>query len=49
MKRNHDKNLTSLEDHLDQQYGKIGTPERKEFESGFEIFKHDVMMQEYKD
>lgn len=39
-------NLTSFEDHLDQQYGRIGTPERDQFEEGFEAFKLGVMIQE---
>ncbi len=40
------KNLTSFDDHLDQQYGKRGTPEREKFEEGFEAFKLGVMIQE---
>jgi HTH-type transcriptional regulator / antitoxin HipB len=39
-------NLTSFEDHLDQQYGKRGTPEREKFEEGFEAFRLGVMIQE---
>ena len=39
-------NLTSFEEHLDQQYGKVGTPERDKFEEGFEAFKLGVMIQE---
>ncbi len=39
-------NLTSFEDHLDQQYGKTGTPERDQFEEGFEAFKLGVLIQE---
>ena len=46
MKKTVNKNLTSFEDHLDQQYGKIGTPEREKFEEGFEAFKLGVMIQE---
>jgi len=46
MKKTVNNNLTSLEDHLDQQYGKIGTPEREKFEEGFEAFKLGVMIQE---
>ncbi len=30
----------------DEQYGKIGTPSRKEFEEGFETFKLGAMLQE---
>ena len=40
------KNLTSFEYHLNEQYGKIGTPERDKFEEGFEAFKLGVMIQE---
>jgi HTH-type transcriptional regulator / antitoxin HipB len=46
MKKTINNNLTSFEDHLDQQYGKIGTPEREEFEEGFEAFRLGVMIQE---
>lgn len=46
MKSTINNNLTSFEDHLDQQYGKIGTPEREKFEEGFEAFKLGVMIQE---
>src|SRR4030043_1103757 len=46
MKKTVNKNLTSFEDHLDQQYGKLGTPEREKFEEGFEAFKLGVMIQE---
>ncbi|WP_375418194.1 helix-turn-helix domain-containing protein [uncultured Hymenobacter sp.] len=38
--------LTSLADHLDEQYGKPGAPAREEFEEGFEAFKLGVMLQE---
>jgi HTH-type transcriptional regulator / antitoxin HipB len=46
MKKTINKNLTSFEDHLDQQYGKRGTPNREKFEEGFEAFKLGVMIQE---
>lgn len=39
-------NLTSFADHLDQQYGKRGVPERESFEEGFEAFKLGTMLQE---
>ena len=45
MKSQKNNNLTSFTDHLDIQYGKIGTPERDEFEEGFESFKIGVMLQ----
>jgi len=46
MKNKVNKNLTSFDDHLDQQYGKSGTPEREKFEEGFEAFRLGVMIQE---
>ena len=46
MKKTINNNLTSFEDHLDQQYGKIGSPEREKFEEGFEAFRLGVMIQE---
>jgi len=46
MKKTTNKNLTSLADHIEQQYGKRGTPEREKFEEGFESFKLGVMIQE---
>ena len=44
MKKKENSNLTSFVDHLDKQYGKRGTKEREEFESGFESFKLGVML-----
>jgi len=46
MKKTVNKNLTSFEEHLDQQYGTRGTPNREKFEEGFEAFKLGVMIQE---
>jgi len=46
MKKKVNKNLTSFADHLDEQYGIIGTEERERFEEGFEAFKLGVMLQE---
>lgn len=46
MTKKMNKNLTSFEDHLDKQYGKIGTEERERFEEGFEAFRLGVMLQE---
>ena len=46
MKKTKNNNLTSFKDHLDQQYGKRGTPEREKFEEGFEAFRLGVMIQE---
>ena len=42
MKNLKNNNLTSFTDHLDTQYGKRGTPEREEFEEGFESFRIGV-------
>jgi len=46
MKKTPNSNLTSFEDHLDEQYGKRGTSERESFEEGFEAFRLGVMLQE---
>jgi len=46
MKKEKNNNLTSFDDHLDQQYGKRGAPERERFEEGFEAFKLGAMIQE---
>lgn len=46
MKKKENKNLTSFDDHLDEQYGKRGTEERERFEIEFEAFKLGVMLQE---
>jgi len=46
MKKTVNKNLTSCEEHLDQQYGTRDTPNREKFEEGFEAFKLGVMIQE---
>lgn len=40
------KNLTSWDDHLDDKYGKIGTPTREKYEQEFEAFKIGVLIQE---
>lgn len=40
------KSITSLSEHIDNQYGKPGTKKREEFEEGFEAFKLGVMLQE---
>ena len=41
-----ENNLTSFQDHLDQQYGRPGSATREEFEEGFEAFKLGAMLQE---
>lgn len=40
------KNLTSFDEHLDKQYGKIGTESRNRFEEEFETFRIGVLIQE---
>ena len=40
------KKLTSFEDHMDQLYGKKGTPSRDKYEQEFEAFKIGVLIQE---
>ncbi len=49
MKRKVNKNLTSFADHLDQQYGKRGTPKRNAYEQDFEAFKLGVLIQEMRE
>lgn len=46
MKKKMNKNLTSFEDHLEEQYGKRGTKKRDLYEQEFEAFKLGVLIQE---
>lgn len=46
MKNKINKNLTSFDDHLDQQYGKPGTKVRDKYEQEFEAFRLGVLIQE---
>ena len=46
MKKNENINLTSWDDHLDNKYGKVGTPVREKYEEEFEAFKIGVLLQE---
>jgi DNA-binding XRE family transcriptional regulator len=46
MKKNQKNNLVSWDDHLDEKYGKLGTPTREKYEEGFENFKIGVFIQE---
>jgi len=46
MKTNQENNLVSWDDHLDNKYGKLGTPSRDKYEEGFENFKIGVLIQE---
>ena len=41
-----DKRITSFDDHLNEQYGEIGTESRKKFQEEFETFKIGVLIQE---
>lgn len=36
------KNLTSLSDFIDQEFGIKGTQKRTKFDRGFDVFKHSV-------
>ena len=40
------KNLTSLSDFVDKEYGVNGTKKREKFESGYEAFKLGVLIQQ---
>lgn len=40
------KKLTSFSAHLDEQYGKNGTPKREQYEEEFEAFKLGAMIQD---
>jgi len=46
MKKNQENNLVSWDDHLDEKYGKTGTPARDKYEEEFENFKIGVLIQE---
>src|ERR1035437_9124241 len=46
MKSKTQNNLVSWDDHLDNKYGKTGTPSRDKYEEGFEAFKIGVLIQE---
>jgi HTH-type transcriptional regulator/antitoxin HipB len=43
------KHLTSFEDHLDAQYGKLGEPARETWEQAFESFKIGVLIHEMRE
>ena len=40
------KKIVTFDEHLDNEYGKIGTASRNKYEQGFEAFKLGVMLQE---
>ena len=41
-----DKRITSFDDHLDEQHGKVGTESRDKFQEEFETFKIGILIQE---
>ena len=41
-----DKRITSFDDHLDEQYGTIGTNSREKFQEEFETFRIGILIQE---
>jgi DNA-binding XRE family transcriptional regulator len=46
MKTNRETNLVSWDDHLDNKYGRVGTPTRDKYEEEFENFKIGILIQE---
>jgi HTH-type transcriptional regulator/antitoxin HipB len=46
MKTNQENKLVSWDDHLDNKYGKYGTPSREKYEEDFENFRIGVLIQE---
>ncbi|KAF5055145.1 helix-turn-helix protein [anaerobic digester metagenome] len=46
MKTNQENNLVSWDDHLDNKYGRVGTPTRDKYEEEFENFKIGILIQE---
>jgi DNA-binding XRE family transcriptional regulator len=42
-------NLTAFTDHLDNEYGKLGSAKRDSYEQGFEAFKLGVLIQELRE
>lgn len=49
MKKTKNNYLTSFADHLNKQYGKIGTETRDAYEQEFEVFKLGVLIQEMRE
>lgn len=45
-KKTKENKLLSWDDHLDNKYGKAGTPSRDKYEEEFEAFKIGVLIQE---
>ena len=46
MKSNQKNNLVSWDDHLDNKYGKVGTPTREKYEEDAENFRIGALIQE---
>lgn len=46
MKGKGKNDIVSWDDHLDNKYGKAGTPTRDKYEEGFEAFKIGALIQE---
>ena len=46
MKAKMNNKIVNWDNHLDEKYGKNGTPTRDEYEEGFEAFKIGVLIQE---
>ena len=42
----HENKLVSWDDHLDNKYGKLGTPSREKYEEDFDNFRIGVLIQE---
>ena len=40
------KNLTSLDEYVEDKYGKLGSSKREKFERGFEVFKIGFLLEE---
>ena len=46
MKKNKNKNITTLDEILDNKYGKRGAAKREKWEQEFEIFRLGVLLEE---
>lgn len=44
--KNEKTKLVSWDDHINEKYGKPGTPSREKYEEGFEAYKIGVLIQE---
>lgn len=48
MKIEKNKNITRFSQHLDKEYGKLGSKTRDKYQKGFEEFKNNVLPEESK-